>query len=187
MVIASDINEHALSSAKRNIEAKKKTKEIPCILSDGLENIPIEQIDTAIIAGMGTHTILNILKNPKAEKIKKWVIQSNNDFYLLRKTMNELNFQIKKESYLEERGHDYFILEYQKGHQILSEQELKYGLFQIENKTYYQKTLNQKKNILKQLPWYRLKDKKHLYHEIKMLIPYLKKLNKKYWLIRRGC
>ena len=61
-IIASDINENALNNAIGNIEKERLNNKIKVIISDGLQNID-KDIDTAVIAGMGTNTILNIIKN----------------------------------------------------------------------------------------------------------------------------
>ena len=43
---------------------------------------------------MGTNTILNILNNSKTKKADSIIIQTNNDHYLLRKTMMKKNYNI---------------------------------------------------------------------------------------------
>ncbi|HAB65802.1 MAG TPA: SAM-dependent methyltransferase, partial [Firmicutes bacterium] len=76
-IIASDINQNALNNAIKNIEAKKL--KIKTILSDGIKNINTDNLNTLIISGMGTSTILHILTIPtKLKNINKIIIQSNN-------------------------------------------------------------------------------------------------------------
>lgn len=173
-VIASDVNKNALKVAKNNIQKEKLTKDIPCILSNGMENLPIEKLDTIIIAGMGTHTILDILNNPNAQKIKTFILQSNNDYELLRKEMNKKNYKIVDEVYVEEKGHHYFIIKYQIGNQKLSELEFKYGLYKKENEKYYEKIWKDKKRIHKKIPWYQWKKRKAVKKEIHALKKYKK-------------
>lgn len=172
VVIASDVNNSALNMAQKNIQKAQLSNEIPCILSNGLEEIPISKIDTAVIAGMGTHTILNILKHQKVKKLKNIIIQSNNDMEHLRKSMQKKGYQIIKEAYVEEKGHDYFILKYQIGTQKLTELELKYGFYKKENEQYYYKIIDEKKRIQKRLPWHNIKRKRLLKKEIKQLNNY---------------
>lgn len=152
IVIASDINKNALEVAKKNIMKKNLTNEISCILSDGLENIPIKKVNTIVIAGMGTHTILQILSSPKIKEVKKIILQSNNDYELLRRKMNAQQFQIINERYVNEKGHDYFIIEYQKGIEKLTDLEFIYGKFNQSNKEYYQKCLENMKQIRQNMP-----------------------------------
>ncbi|MDE5539916.1 MAG: class I SAM-dependent methyltransferase, partial [Bacilli bacterium] len=57
-VYASDISLNALNIAKRNIKAKKLN--IKTYLSDGLKDIPNLDINTVVIAGVGTSTALDM-------------------------------------------------------------------------------------------------------------------------------
>jgi tRNA (adenine22-N1)-methyltransferase len=75
-VIATDINKKALDNAKRNIAKYNLDDKIKLILSDGLANIELKDSDTIIISGMGTKTILGILKDKQQyEQVKKIIIQ----------------------------------------------------------------------------------------------------------------
>ena len=68
-IIASDVNENALNNAINNIKKYNLENKITTILSNGLDNIDTTNIDTIIIAGMGSHTVVSILKNnPKKLK-----------------------------------------------------------------------------------------------------------------------
>lgn len=174
-VIASDISTSALNAAKKNIKAQNLTSQIPCLLSNGFEKIPIKKIDTAIIAGMGTHTILEILNHPKSQELKKIIVQSNNDFELLRRNMKKQGYALKKEAYVEEKGHPYFIMEYQKGEDFLTEIELKYGMYNEKNKEYYQKCFQKLHFIRKNLPLKQWKRKRQIKKEEKKLLEYIKR------------
>ena len=57
--IASDISENVINKAKSNI----KSNLIDLRVSSGLSNIKEGEVDTLVLAGMGTHTILDILNN----------------------------------------------------------------------------------------------------------------------------
>jgi len=52
-VIASDINENALSNAINNIKKYKLDNVIKTVISNGLNNIDTTNLDTIIISGMG--------------------------------------------------------------------------------------------------------------------------------------
>jgi len=152
IVIASDVNENALNVARKNIAKEELSEEITCICSNGLENIPMEQINTIVIAGLGTRTILNILNHPKIEKVKRIIIQSNNEYEFLRRNMNKKGYQIINEIYLEEKGHDYFIIEYQEGQEKLSKMELTYGKKNVQNQKYYEKCMENIQKIESKIP-----------------------------------
>ena len=79
-IIASDINENALNSAIANIKEAKETKKIDVRLGNGLDVVANpSEIDTVVIAGMGSNTIVGILKydREKLANVKNIIIQSN--------------------------------------------------------------------------------------------------------------
>ncbi len=141
-VIASDIHKNALDNAKRNIEIAQLDKKISTILSDGFTNI-VEEVDTAVISGMGTSTILHIIKETHPKNIKKWILQSNNDLYFLRCSMERLGFYLNKEEIVYEKGHYYVIGLYTLSGKRLSLRERLFGLYDEKNFSYYE-TLKQK-------------------------------------------
>ena len=85
-IIASDINENALNNAISNIKKYNLEKIINCRISNGLDNILKEEIDTIVMSGMGAHTIVGILYNnrKKLKYVKNIIIQSNNNIDFLR-------------------------------------------------------------------------------------------------------
>ena len=81
-IILTDIKETALQSARKNV-AKAKL-DIPLIVTDGLKELDTENLNTLVISGMGTSTILHILSNQeKIKPIKKLILQSDNDLEIL--------------------------------------------------------------------------------------------------------
>ena len=89
-IIASDINQNALNSAINNI--KKSNLDIETVLSDGIKDVNLKGINTLVISGMGTSTILHILSDSdKLKNINKLLLQSNNDHEDLRKNLNLFN------------------------------------------------------------------------------------------------
>ena len=144
-VYASDINKNALNNATYNIE--KKNLDIVVFLSDGLNNIPVF-FNTAVIAGMGTETILHILDSEK--RPDKLILASHNDYYKLRKEVNKLGYKIDREVVVYEKGHYYVILKCLKGRQKLSYPELKFGL--SNNLDYYNYLIQKNKELIKKVP-----------------------------------
>ena len=71
--IASDISENVINKAKNTINSDL----IDLRVSDGLSNIKEGEADTLVLAGMGTHTILEILSNTHL-RFKKIITISNN-------------------------------------------------------------------------------------------------------------
>ena len=155
-VIASDINKNALNSAINNINKKKL--DIKTILSDGLENINLKNINTLIISGMGTNTILHILKdNTKLDKIHKLIIQSNNDYNILRKELNNKGYYLDKEEYTFDKNKWYITCLFIKSKKRNTKEEIEYGY--LNNKDYNKYLLNKEKQIYKKIPFTQLKIK----------------------------
>lgn len=166
-VYASDISERVLKTAEENIK-KSKTK-IKVYLSDGFKNINNESINTAVISGMGTSTILNIIDNaPK--NIIKYIISSNNEHEKLRREMLKKGFYSKKEIVIKENDKYYPIIIFTKEIQKESKLTLKYG--KSSNQEYFNYLENKEKSILKNIP------KKHILARLRHLknIKGLKKL-----------
>lgn len=150
-IIASDISENALASGRKNLK-KYNVKNVKLVLSDGLENIT-ETYDVITISGMGTSTILKILNNKNLPN--NLIISSNNDLHLLRKSMNEKGYTIKKELAIKDSNKYYDIISYEKGKEKLSFYQLLYG--KSKNKDYYKYLLSKEKYI-----FYKSKKIKHL-------------------------
>lgn len=146
-VYASDISENVLKIAKENI--KKSKNDIKVYLSDGFKNIDNDNIDTAIISGMGTSTILNIIDNtPK--NITKYVISSNNEHETLRKQMLRREFYIKQEIVIKEKDKYYPIMLFSKEKQKENKLTLKYG--KSKNQQYFRYLQTKEELILKKIP-----------------------------------
>lgn len=167
-VLACDINEKALGSAKIN-KAKYKSN-IILKLTDGINDIDINDDDYIVIAGMGTTTIRHILDNKRlSENI---IISSNNQIYELRKYIYNLGYKIVEEKFILDHQKQYVIIKLKKGKVKYSNIDLKYGpilranieyliyelekLFQIkekiENSNFVVKYKNQKEiNNIKKL------------------------------------
>ncbi|MBQ8901496.1 MAG: SAM-dependent methyltransferase [Bacilli bacterium] len=158
-VYASDVSENALNVARNNF--KKYNLDIKTYVSDGFKDVPV-YFDTAVIAGMGTSTILKILDNEKTPH--KLVLASNNDYYKLRKKINEIGYKIVDEQAIYENNHYYIILLCIKQKQKLTKKELKYGI--SNNEDYYKYLLNKNKDLIKKVP---LKKKIKLLYECLIL------------------
>ena len=80
-IIAADINPQPLESAIRNAREYGVEDRIAFVLSDGLDSIPPDLIDTIVIAGMGGDLICSILD--RAE----WVL--NDAYHLILQPMTK--------------------------------------------------------------------------------------------------
>ncbi len=152
-IIASDINRNALDIAKNNIDKYNLNKKIKTILSDGLKNIDTKNLDTVVIAGMGTKTIKSIIdEKEKFQSINKIILSSNNDLYELRKYMMNNNYSLVDEKIIYEKKHYYVVSKYIKGKQKLKKNILLFGLYKKENIEYYKYLIADYSGILKKIP-----------------------------------
>jgi len=129
-VIAADINENALSNAKKNIKKYKLDDVIETRLGDGLEVIcEQDEIDSLVIAGMGEHTIVGMLKKNrnKLKNIKSMVIQSNTRIEFLRREVVKLGYMIQDEEILQDGKKIYTIIHFVQGKRYYSRREYYFG------------------------------------------------------------
>lgn len=166
-VCASDISENALAIAKKNIN--NYNLQIKTYLSDGFKNISNSKINTVVISGVGTTTVLDIIKFIP-QNIKKIIISSNNKHYELRESMSKLGFFLTNEEVVLDNNKYYPIMCYIKKKVHEKKDILKYG--KSSNKDYFNYLINSYQNVLNNMP------KKHIIKRIKLKkdISKLKKL-----------
>ncbi len=138
--IASDISENVIKKAKETINNEL----IDLRVSNGLSNIKEGEADTLVLAGMGTHTILDILNNTKL-RFNKIITISNNDHDLLRTKMNDLNYMIDSELIIKENDKYYNLIVFMPGNKKYSEYEISFGL-NHKDKELYEEYLDYLKN-----------------------------------------
>ncbi len=150
-IILTDIKESALSMARKNV--LNSNLNIPLIVSDGLENINSNEINTIVISGMGTNTILHILSNKsKLANVNKLILQSNNNLDILRKEVTKLCFALVDEVTIKDNGIWYAICLFKKDSKAkLDNKTIKYGLIKADKEKYYQYLITTEEEILKKL------------------------------------
>lgn len=123
-LLATDNKEGSLKCAIDNF--KKYNLKIESKLTNGLDNIRINNNDTILLAGMGTHTILKILHN-YYDVVNDIVVQSNNDLYILRHSLSSNGYYIVKEEVVCDRKKYYVIINFIKGYRNYSYKDLLLG------------------------------------------------------------
>jgi len=168
-VIASDVNENALGNAKKNIKKYQLDDKITTVLSNGLDSIDTKDVDTIVIAGMGSHTIVGILYNnlKKLKKVNRLVLQSNNDLDFLRYKVTKIGYYITKEELVKDAGIIYTIIEFQKGHRFYSKKDLYFGPCLLnENSKLFQEKCQIELKKMEQ--FYPMIPKSHYHHRTKI-------------------
>ena len=175
-IIASDINKSALSNAIANIKKEKLERSIETRLGDGLNTIKeSDQINTAIISGMGAHTIVGILKNNlnTLKKINTIIIQSNTKNYFLRKEITKLNYLIADEKIIKDKDKIYIIIKFIQGKRKYSRRELYFGPILLKENSklfqeYQHKELEKLLLLQKMIPKNKIIDRYKILKEIKL-------------------
>ena len=111
-VIASDINEGPLQSARRNAEKYGVAHRMSFHLSDGVVNIPRE-FDVMVCSGMGADTMVSILEAAPWLKCDRYrlVLQCQSKTDLLRRYLSENGWYISLETPVKDGRFVYTIME----------------------------------------------------------------------------
>lgn len=109
-VIATDINEKPLESARANL--KRQGADVKLILCDGLEKVTRADADTIIIAGMGGEVISGIIDRAAflRDNTVKLILQPTTAAKELRLYLARNGFAVEQETALAENGKVYSIM-----------------------------------------------------------------------------
>ncbi len=121
--IAMDINSGPLNRAQENIKKAGLEHKIQTRLSDGIEKLKRDEVDTVVIAGMGGNLIIKILSEGKEilKDIKELVLSPHSDLSLVRRFLHEVEFFILKENMLKEDGKYYTVMKVRPGKKNVEE------------------------------------------------------------------
>ena len=152
-IIASDVNKNALDNAKKNITKCGLNDRIETRLGSGISVINNnDNIDTIVVAGMGTNTIVEFLKcsRDKLVNVNKIIIQSNTDLYFLRKNVTKMGYYIEDEVLVEDKNIIYTVIKFSKGKKKYNYKELHLGPILItKNDILFKKKNDKELNTLK--------------------------------------
>ena len=145
-IIATDINENALEQAKKNIKKYKLEDYIETRISNGLNNIDKDEIDTIVISGMGAHTIVGILYSNmnKLSNVSNIIVQSNNHIEFLRKKITLIGYYIDNEKLVKDNDIIYTIISFKKGKKRYNRKELYFGPYLLKENSSLFKEKNKK-------------------------------------------
>ena len=152
--IATDINENALENAMSNIKKYNLENKIKTKLTNGLCDIEIKKDDNIVISGMGTFTILDILKTNNLSDTL--IISSNNNINILRKKVIELGFYIDAEIFLIDKKKPYVIIKFKRGYKKYKNNDYLFGPILKYNIEYKNYLINKYKKILNNISKYKI-------------------------------
>lgn len=152
---ACDVAAGPLQRAQQAIAKAKLADKIETRLQNGLQTLP-DDVDSVVIAGMGSDTIISILSADYdyAQKLPQLILQSNAHVDTLRRWLNEHHFMITHEELVHE-GHYYQILCVCAGEQHMCEAQLHFGYDLYQHPLFDQwmeEQLRAAKRIAQQLP-----------------------------------
>lgn len=124
--VASDIKENIVLNAKKRLENLNLDNYVNFIISDGLDNIP-NDIDTLVLSGMGTYTILKIISKSK-KQYKKVITISNNNNDILRAKMLDFGYKILLEEIIYDKNKYYNLIVFIPGEYKYTKEELLFGV-----------------------------------------------------------
>ena len=129
--MAIDNKESVLKYSRQNIDEYGFSDKIKLLHNDGLKNIKINSNDLIVLAGLGTNTILDIVKN---KDIQQMIIQSNDDVYDLRLNLLNQGYKIIDEKIVYEKKY-YIVMKLVRGKAKYNKTQLKYGPLLLEEKS----------------------------------------------------
>ncbi|AVN64325.1 MULTISPECIES: tRNA (adenine(22)-N(1))-methyltransferase [Mesoplasma] len=132
---AVDVNDEPLGWAKKNINMYNCNNQIQTILSDGLDFVLEEQIqfiDVVTICGLGSTTILDIVKKDN-NKIGKYIICSNTEISNIREWVFEKQYSISFEDFIIDSKKGYWVIVIEKNKtNLITKSDISFG-----NKKYF--------------------------------------------------
>ena len=144
--IATDINKNALEQARKNIKKYNLEDKIETKLTNGLTDIKVKDNDNIVISGMGTYTILEILKTNNLSNTL--IISSNNNIDILRKEVINLGYYIDSEIFIIDKNKPYIIIKFIKGIKKYSKLDILLGPILKNNIEYKKYIIKKYKSIL---------------------------------------
>ena len=120
-------------------DALKNYPDAKALYSDGLDDLP-NDITTIVLAGLGGHTIVDILKKNahKLDNVEQIVVDAHRDLMLVREEIIKLGYLIEKEKIVYENKIYYFVISFIKGHQEYDDNVLEFGLNVKEDELFEQ-------------------------------------------------
>ena len=155
---ACDIAKGPLDSSIETIKENGLEEKVEPLLGNGLAPVVGKDVTIISIAGMGGFLMEEILDAhlDELKDVKYVVIQANICINVVRACLNRHGFKTKSEVVVEDAHHIYEVLTFERGHEQLSELELKFGPILLKEKPAlfiekWRRELNVQKRIIPSL------------------------------------
>lgn len=146
--LATDISENCIKKAKENF--KKYNVDIETKVTDGIKGIKLEDNQSIILAGMGAHTIVEIIK--KYQLKNDLIISAHNNIDFLRKEITKLNYKIDSEKYVVENNKLYIIIKFVNGKIEYNDYDYILGPILKTDKDFLKLKIKEYENLVNILP-----------------------------------
>lgn len=159
-VIAMDVRKGPLAIAKNNVMQYGLEDTITLRLSDGLEQLQPNEVDTIIIAGMGGLLMMRILEEGRsvwkeAGKCPAFILQPQSDIDKVRHYLYENGYFIERECMLIDEGKYYTVISAKPGKKdgtCMPPEGWIYGMYNLEHRdVVLQQFLEKERNTLQQI------------------------------------
>lgn len=175
--VAGEVVQGPYQSALQNVEQAGQSDKISVRLANGLAAVELaDQVSTVTIAGMGGRLIADILEagKDKLVSVERLVLQPNNREDDVRRWLVTNDFQLVTEEILEENDKIYEILVAEKGKSDLTEDQLRFGPYLLEeqSETFQKKWLKELDKLtyaLEQVPLERQADRSAISQKIQQI------------------
>ncbi len=134
--IAMDVNRGPLERASEHIRLHGLSDKIITRLSDGLEELGIDEADTILIAGMGGALTVRILgQRPNLfREARELVLQPQSEIASVRRYLENNGWRITDEQMILEDGKYYQMMKCEPGQMTLTEEQAQFGPFLMERR-----------------------------------------------------
>lgn len=110
--ICYDVSYEIISRAINNIHKYNLDDKIKVMVGNGFEDLKLNYDSTMILSGMGTYTMLKIIKSNKTRDI---ICQTNTDLYELRKCVCDMGYYISYENIVYDNNRFYVTIKFSLG------------------------------------------------------------------------
>lgn len=134
-VIATDISKKCLKKTEDLIKHFDFQEKIETRVGDGIDPLLEDEVDLAVIAGLGGQEIIKILSSQNLKGIKRFILQPAQNTPELRKFLIQNNFEIIKDFVVKDQHIFYNTLEVisEGQRKSYSEEQILFGVFCYDN------------------------------------------------------
>jgi len=122
--------------ALNNVKKYMLKDRIKVRLGEGLEKIG-EDTDVVVISGLGGELIAKILQDGDHKNVKRFVLQSNRNADVVRKTAMELGYHIADELVVEDAQKYYDVMVIERGRESYNHDQLEFGPINLVQRPYH--------------------------------------------------